>query len=260
MEAHRIAVISDTHGTLRPEVAEYLGGCEAVFHAGDLGRSDVLERLRKICPVYAVRGNVDGDWAGELPEELECTLFGFRIYMIHNRKKIAKDLADADIVIYGQSHQYEERAEGRTRYLNPGSCGPRRFRLPVTMMVLILYPAEHRLETKRVEWEISGRGKQYGKRAELDSKGTGKQGGNSGAAGMQAKATSGRDTDFLRGRDLHGLIKKIMKEMRSGRTVAQIAARNQVDEEFAEQVCRFYVTHPGVDVDGILDRMERKNL
>ena len=245
MEAHRIAVISDTHGLLRPEVVEVLRECETIFHAGDFDRPDILERLQEICPVRGVRGNVDREWAEALPEELECTLYGFRFYMIHNRKKMRKDLTDIEIVIYGHSHKYQEHWEENTRYLNPGSCGPRRFRLPVTMMLLTLYPQEHRMETERVEWETSPSGKAV-RRKDADTQ----EGQDSGK----------QEADFLQGRDLHALIKKMIKEMRNGRSVAEIAARNHVEEEFAEQVCRFYVTHPGVDVEGILDRMERKNL
>lgn len=230
MEKHCIAVISDTHGVLRPEAAGRLKGCEAILHAGDFGKPDILEQLEAICPVYGVRGNVDKEWAEDLAKELEIELFGFRIYMVHNRKYVKRELSGIDIVVYGHSHKYEERQEGGVLYLNPGSCGPKRFYLPVTMAMLTLYPGEHRAETERIELVLQ-------------------ETGNSGAGG-----------DCFPEQDMHRLIKTIMKEVRAGRTVAEIAARNHVKEEFAEEVCRFYVTHPGVDVDGILDRMERKNL
>lgn len=228
MEAHRIGVISDTHGLLRPEVEERLKGCEAVFHGGDMGEPGILERLKAICPVYAVRGNVDGGWAAGLPLELEVKLHSFRFYMIHNRKQMRGNPDDYDIVIYGHSHRYEEDRVGKTLWLNPGSCGPRRFRLPVTMTILTLFP--RRVEAERID-------------CLSDCPPTGEKG-----------------MPQLSRQDMYKLVRSIMKGVDGGRSVDAIAARNQVDRELVEQICRMYVTHPGVDVDGIMDRMERRNL
>lgn len=229
MESHRIAVISDTHGLLRAEVRERLLACEAILHGGDCGRPDILEQLNAIGKVYAVRGNVEKGGTENLPEELEFILFGFRIYMRHNRKQIRRDLQGIDIVICGHSHKYEKRREGGILYLNPGSCGPRRFRNPVTMMLLTLYPEKHLAETEKIVF-------------------------------TENISAASADEDAVAALDMHKLVKTIMKEVRGGRTVAEIAERNRVSEELAEQICRFYLTHPGVDVDGILDRMERKDL
>lgn len=253
MEMHRIAVISDTHGLLRPEVSEKLKSFETILHAGDLGEPDILAKLTEISPVWAVRGNVDKEWADGLPEELGITLFGFRIYITHNRKHIRKDLSGIDIVIYGHSHKYEERREGGILYLNPGSCGPRRFRFPITMAVLTLYPEEHWAETERIDCMPAAVSVQ----ADINS-GTVSGSGRAGSVAASAGSESGSwlETDV----DMHKLVKAIMKDVRAGRTVAGIATRHHVKEELAEEICRYYVTHPGVDVDGILDRMERKNL
>lgn len=228
METHRIAVLSDTHGTLRPEVVEILKSCEAALHAGDAGSPEVVAQIEKICPAYIVRGNVDRQWAEKLPQELEEELFGFRIYMVHNKKRIRENLSGTDIIIYGHSHKYEVKREGDTTYLNPGSCGPRRFRQPVTMMVLTLFPGERRFETERID--------------------------------LAAEAPGEKDLPGLSQRDMYELIRKMIREVDAGRGIADIAARSHVDPEFAEQVCRMYLTHPGVDVDGIMDRLERKNL
>ena len=86
MESHPIAVISDTHGILRPEVVQHIEACEAVFHGGDMDNPEILRRLQALRPVYAVAGNADADWAGGLPGELTAELYGFRFYMIHNRR------------------------------------------------------------------------------------------------------------------------------------------------------------------------------
>ncbi len=238
MNEHRIAVISDTHGILRPEVEEQIKTCEAVFHAGDMDNPEIYSRLKAIRPVYAVAGNADMDWIrefqGELPGDLTVQLFGFRIYMIHNRKQIRQDMSDYDIVIYGHSHKYQEEIQGRTRYLNPGSCGRRRFRLPLTMMLLTLYPETHEIATERIELALPP---------------TDRPAPSPGEAG-----------GALSERDMHKLVKRVMKEMDAGKSVADIASGSRADVSLVEQICRMYATHPGVDIDGILDRLERRNL
>ena len=115
---------------------ETLEGCSAILHGGDINRPEILEELKRIAPVYAVRGNNDKEWAEGMPEELELVLSGIRIYMVHNKKHRKADLQGTDLFIYGHSHKYEEKTEDGIRFLNPGSCGPRRFRQPVTMAVL----------------------------------------------------------------------------------------------------------------------------
>ena len=135
----RIAVISDTHGLLRPEVAEILKTCGAVVHGGDINSPGILEEIRRINPsLYVVRGNNDREWAEKLPKELSFSLFGRSFYMVHNKKHIPKDLEKKDFVIYGHSHKYESYVQEGVQYLNPGSCGPRRFHQPVTMAVLTI--------------------------------------------------------------------------------------------------------------------------
>ncbi len=105
----KIGILSDTHGLIRPEVVDALNGCDSIIHAGDIDRSEVIEALREIAPVYAVRGNADKDeWADDLPKSLLITLGGIRIYAIHNKKHIAEDLSDKDVVIYGHTHKYHE--------------------------------------------------------------------------------------------------------------------------------------------------------
>ena len=139
--ARHVGVISDTHGLLRPQALAALRGCEAIIHAGDVGDPAVLEGLREIAPVFAVRGNIDrGRWASGLPET-ECVEFADRhVYVLH-------DLADLDIeppeagfsaIVYGHSHRPSLETQSGVLYLNPGSAGPRRFDLPVTIARLTL--------------------------------------------------------------------------------------------------------------------------
>ena len=133
---HRIGVISDTHGLIRDEVRERLSTCEVILHGGDMNRKDVLSELEKIAVVYAVRGNNDGKWAGKIPERLSMELFGLKLFMTHDKRQLPDDLEPYDLILYGHSHKYEEIHENGKIILNPGSCGPKRFRLPVTMAMI----------------------------------------------------------------------------------------------------------------------------
>lgn len=135
---HKIAIISDTHNLLRPEVLFILEGCEAILHAGDISTPEIYNRLQNIRTIYAVRGNNDRNWASEIPLVLQFELYGIQICMTHIKRNIPKD-HNADLVIYGHSHRYSCSRERDTVYLNPGSCGPRRFNQEITMAVLKLF-------------------------------------------------------------------------------------------------------------------------
>ena len=131
-----IGVISDTHGLLRPEAVEALRGSNRIIHAGDVGSADVLAQLRDIAPVVAVRGNVDaGRWAMALPRTAVVELDGHNIYVLHILAELDLQRAPAGIsaVIFGHSHKPSIDDRDGVLYLNPGSAGPRRFRLPVTV-------------------------------------------------------------------------------------------------------------------------------
>lgn len=134
----KIAVLSDTHGLLRPEVTERIAGCDAIIHGGDINRQEVIDRLEQIAPVYVVRGNNDKEWAEHIPASLTFQLGECRFLAVHNRKDIPKNLSDVDVIIFGHSHKYlEQRADGRL-LLNPGSCGKRRFDQEITFAMLTL--------------------------------------------------------------------------------------------------------------------------
>lgn len=135
---HRIGVISDTHGLIRDEVREILGTCEVILHGGDIDSHKILNEIQDIAPLYVVKGNNDKEWADymRLPESLSLELFGLKIYMVHDRRHLPKDLADRNLIIYGHSHRYSVKEEDGRIWLNPGSCGPRRFGQPVMMVVI----------------------------------------------------------------------------------------------------------------------------
>lgn len=135
----RVGLISDTHGLLRPEALAALQGCELILHAGDIGKPQVLEALGELAPVQVVRGNNDvaAAWAAALPDMLRLTLGGCQVLMLHDLADVAARLHPDDaVVITGHSHKpLIERRDGRL-YVNPGSAGPRRFRLPVSVALL----------------------------------------------------------------------------------------------------------------------------
>ncbi|MGN6389693.1 MAG: metallophosphoesterase family protein [Burkholderiaceae bacterium] len=134
MTTLRIGLIADTHGLLRPEAVEALRGVDAIVHAGDVGKPAVLAALAELAPVHAIRGNVDaGDWAAALPDTLTLALGGVTLYVLHDLKLLPPGLDGIDVVIAGHSHQPRiERRDGRL-IVNPGSAGPRRFKLPVSV-------------------------------------------------------------------------------------------------------------------------------
>ncbi len=141
MMAKPIGVISDTHGLLRDEARGRLQGCELILHAGDVGNPAVLEELGQIARVVAVRGNMDkGRWASELEEIEYVEVADRRICVIHDIDRLDLDPAAAgiDVVVYGHSHRPAVDRQDGVLYLNPGSAGPKRSDLPVSMALLYI--------------------------------------------------------------------------------------------------------------------------
>ncbi len=145
----RIGVISDTHGLLRPEALAALRGCERIIHAGDIGKPEVLDALRALAPLDAIRGNVDsGDWAASVPEHLDLEIGGLRIHVTHDVKAMGIDpiAARVDVVIAGHSHQPKIEEIDAVLYLNPGSAGRRRFKLPISLALLDIEDGQPRAQ------------------------------------------------------------------------------------------------------------------
>jgi putative phosphoesterase len=131
-----IGVISDTHGLLRPEAIKALRGSDHIIHAGDVGAPEILEKLSTIAPVTAIRGNIDkGDWARNLPETQAIELGGVLIYVLHDLPKLDLNpkAAGFSVVVGGHSHVPKQEVHDGVLYFNPGSAGPRRFKLPVSI-------------------------------------------------------------------------------------------------------------------------------
>ena len=131
----KLAILSDTHGLLRPEVVEHLRTADVILHGGDINKQSIVDQLREFAPLYVVRGNNDKEWAEAIPHDLTVTLDGITFYMGHNKKEIPANLTGIDVVIFGHSHRYMQEEQDGRLWLNPGSCGPRRFHQEITMMM-----------------------------------------------------------------------------------------------------------------------------
>ena len=150
----RLAILSDTHGLLRPEVVEYLKNADAIFHGGDINRQAIVDELQKYAPLYVVRGNNDKEWAQAIPHDLTVTLEGVTFYVVHNKKEIPADLDGVDVVVFGHSHSYVQQEKDGILWLNPGSCGPRRFHQAITMMMAEIAEGTIRVEKITIPHQV----------------------------------------------------------------------------------------------------------
>jgi len=153
----RIGLISDTHGLIRPEALEALRGSDLIIHCGDVGDPVVLEMLRTLAPVRAIRGNNDrGRWANRLPPQDLVEIGNHAILVLHNLAELdrATDAAGLSALVFGHSHKPLIEKRGGVLFINPGSAGPRRFKLPVTVATLAL-GSGRRCEAKIVRLSIS---------------------------------------------------------------------------------------------------------
>jgi hypothetical protein len=212
-----IGILSDTHGLLRQEVIDGFKGVDHIIHAGDIDNKAVIDRLKEIAPVTVVRGNADKEWAEYLPETATLELLGNKIYVIHNKGKIREDLAGISIIIYGHSHKYSLVEKDGQIWFNPGCCGKRKPGQEVSFALL----------------EISGPG-------EFD---------------FRKRVTDNASQDSKLPKDIDKIISKAMDMTDKGKTHKEIAKKLKISEELAESICRMYLTHPGVDVTGILQRI-----
>lgn len=150
----RLGIISDTHGLLRDDALQALAGSELIIHAGDVGKPEILQRLRTVAPVVAVRGNIDtGEWAAALPATAVVETGRARIYVLHDLQELDLNPASAGfhVVISGHSHKPSRTDRDGVIYLNPGSAGPRRFRLPITVARLDLTQSPWNIKLVKLE-------------------------------------------------------------------------------------------------------------
>lgn len=221
---HQIGIISDTHGLLRKEISALLQNCDAILHAGDVDNQEIIDKLNAIAPTYVVRGNNDKAWADNLPEMLTLELYGLRFLMVHNKEMIPENTDGFDIILYGHSHKYEETYFNQQLWLNPGSCGPRRFKLPVTMAELVI-AADKSFRVRKVEI-------------------------------IEPHSPIKIPDSEKLPPNIKQIIISVIKGIERGIPVTEIARRNRISEALSEQICRLYLTHPGIDADGIMTKME----
>ena len=218
----RIGIISDTHGVLREDVKEILRTCSYIIHAGDMDQSWVISELTAIGKLYVVRGNNDGEWAEAYPKVRTFSIGGVGFFLVHNKRDLPKMLPKENIILFGHSHQfYCEEKEGKL-WLNPGSCGRKRFYGELTMAVMTIQDGKY--EVEKIVLESS------------------KQGNKS--------LSSEENTISI------SAIEKILSRMQKGKKIKTIAKELQLQEELVETVCRIAVTHPGVRAEGIYNKME----
>ena len=213
----KIAIISDTHGLLRPEVIEGIQSVDHIIHAGDIDKEEVLDQLEKIAPVTAVRGNADKEWAEHLPQKALLEFEGNKIYVIHNKGKITDNIADIPIIIYGHSHKYALDQKNGQTWFNPGCCGKRKPDQEVSYAIL----------------EIRGKNDFH----------------------FEKKTIKSDNTTKSLPKNIDSIISKAMKLADKGASYKEIAMKLKISEDLSEQICRMYFTHPGVDVAGILQRI-----
>lgn len=142
----RIVILSDTHGLLRPEVLEYLSQADTIIHGGDINTQAIVDKLREYAPLHIVRGNNDKEWAEELPHSLTFTIEEVSFFLVHNKKDVLADLSSVDVVIYGHSHKYACEERNGVLWLNPGSCGRRRFDQEITFAVMTVDSGQIQVE------------------------------------------------------------------------------------------------------------------
>ena len=213
-----IGIISDTHGLLRQDVINELKNTDLVIHAGDIDCQSVVDQLKEISPsLTVVRGNADKEWAEQIPMSAWIDVLGNKIFVVHNKGKITEDTSDADIIIYGHSHKYSLAEKSGQIWFNPGCCGKRRPDQEISFAIL----------------EIRGKGDFEFRKVVI---------GNS-----QPETKLPKDIDKI--------IVKAMKLTDKGKSFEEIAKLCKISEELAESICRMYLTHPGVDVAGILQRI-----
>jgi uncharacterized protein len=152
----RVGLISDTHGLLRPEAIRFLRGSDFIIHAGDIGNAKVLEELKALAPITVVRGNNDkGSWADSIAETEVLQVDGVSIYVLHNIDELDLDPVAAGfrVVVFGHSHRPASETRDGVLYVNPGSAGPRRFKLPISIAELQIVDGS--VTTRQVELDVS---------------------------------------------------------------------------------------------------------
>ncbi len=215
----KVGILSDTHGLLRDEVMEVLTGVDHIIHAGDIDRKEVIDSLESIAPVTVVRGNADKEWAEHIPAAASVDLSGKGFFIIHNKGKIDCDLSGYDVIVYGHSHKYSCVEKDGQIWFNPGCCGKRKPGQEISLAIAEITGDDIRFEKVIID-----------------------------------NTKSGADTSSLP-KNIDIIIRKAMKLTDKGKSAEDIARSCNISPSLADDICRMYLTHPGIDVAGILQRI-----
>ncbi len=251
----KIGVISDTHGLLRPEVKESLKDCDAILHAGDINQPELLDELREIAPVRAVCGNADESWAESegLAKVTSLDLFGLKIGMAHTKKAAREVAEDCVLIITGHTHKFERKMADGKLWLNPGTCGPVRRSAPITLAI-IETEGDGTYQVVKVDIplpeEKSSSKKSSGKKESSENAAADK------AAKKDSSKKSSRKKKSKGTPVTKDLVESVIGDVNAGIHVSKIAEERGISEEVAEEICRLYITHHGIDAEGVLEKMQ----
>ncbi len=250
-EPIRVAVLADTHGVLRPEVERILDTCDVIVHAGDFDSQMIYHKLEVGQPFYGVRGNNDrGPWSGGLGTVSRFEIGGIKFIMAHERTDIPSALGDVKVVIFGHSHMYYQQEINGRLWLNPGSCGYKRFTLPLSLAVMTIEDGAYQVETI---WLEKGYGtpkaakeqrekaklSRYEKQQKRYQKKTGKAAGSSG--------------DTEKQRELLFLAAKIQRLVKAGESREWVICNLGDEFRFAGVLYDICEKNPGLNAREIVD-------
>ena len=216
----KIGIISDTHNMLRDNALEILEDVDYIIHAGDIANEKVYQKIKYLKDTTFVRGNCDRDeYASEIPEDITFDLYGKKIYVIHDINQKAPKADEADIVIYGHSHIYNLEENGQL-ILNPGSAGPRRFGRPASMAILTIDTESGATDVEKID------------------------------LGKEARK---KDSNEMR------MVEGVYDLLQRGLSIPKICNALGLSKKFVSRIAQLYFTHPGIDLEGILNRFEIAN-
>lgn len=256
----RAAVIADTHGVLRPEVEQIIETCDVIIHAGDFDNQMLYHKLNVNQPLYAVRGNNDRGWSGGLPLVRRFEIGGVKFIMAHERVDIPSALSDVRVVIFGHSHMYYQEEINNRLWLNPGSCGYKRFTLPLSLAVITIEDGSYKVETV---WLEKGYGTPGAAKAQSEKSKKGryekqqrryKQRSGKEEAGKGGSGKGGSDTE----RDFLFLIAKIQRLKKAGESRSWIIRNLGTEFKMAGTIYDICEKTPGANARQILEVLKEQ--
>lgn len=251
-EPIRAAIMADTHGVLRPEVKRVLETCDVIIHAGDFDNQMIYHKLSSDWPLYGVRGNNDRGWSGGLPLVKRFQLGDVKFVMAHERTDIPSVLGDTQVVIYGHSHMYQQQEISGRLWLNPGSCGYKRFTLPLSLAVMTIVDGTYSLETIWLEKGYGTPGDAIAQREQKASRYEKRQ-----KAYKQKRAQSQDPWAALPSqKDRLFLIARVLRQRQAGSTAQWAAESLNIGPELAEQIYKICEAHPGAQAKEVLKHLQ----